>query len=74
MEHRAGNMTNTSNVTQFWTPEQNKTKFFDQITKFIEFWKNGQKASFKIECEVGEAVMNMSVILKTSKKSRHSPS
>ena len=28
---------------------------FDQITKFIEFWKNGQKASFKIESENGEA-------------------
>ena len=47
---------------------------FDQITKFIEFWKNGQKASFKIECENGEAVMNMSVSLKSSKKTRHSPS
>ena len=40
----------------------------------MQFWKDGQKASFKIDCENGEAVMNMSVCLKSSKKTRHSPS
>ena len=41
---------------------------FEQIKKFVQFWKDGQKASFKIECENGDAVMNMSVCLKSSRK------
>ena len=41
---------------------------FEQIEKFLQFWKDGQKASFKIECENGDAVMNMSVCLKSSRK------
>ena len=51
-----------------------KDSVFEQVNKFLQFWSNGQKASFKIECENGEAVMNMSVCLKSSRKKRNSPS
>ena len=51
-----------------------KDSVFEQVNKFLQFWSNGQKASFKIECENGEAVMNMSVCLKSSRKTRNSPS
>jgi len=47
---------------------------FEQFSKFMQFWKDGQKASFKIECEDGEVLMNLSVCLKNSRKTRHSPS
>jgi len=47
---------------------------FEQFRKFVRFWKDGRKASFKIECEDGEAFMNLSACLKSSRKTRHSPS
>ena len=52
---------------------------FGQINKFVQYWNSalhcsGQKASFKIECENGEASMNMSVSFRSSRKTSHSPS
>ena len=47
---------------------------FEQFNKFVQYWNSGQKASFNIECENGEAVMNMSVSLRSSRKARQSPS
>ena len=47
---------------------------FEQVNKFVQYWNSGQKASFNIECENGEAVMNMSVSLRSNRKTRHSPS
>ena len=54
--------------------ETNQESVFEQFTKFVQFWKDGRKASFNVECDNGEAVMNLSVSLKSSRKTRHSPS
>jgi len=52
-----------------------KDSVFEQVNKFLQFLNNGQKASFKIECENGEAVMDMSVCFQSTRKTtRHSPS
>ena len=51
-----------------------KDSVIEQVNKFLQFWNNGQKASFKIECENGEAVMDLSVCFQSSRKTRHSPS
>ena len=47
---------------------------FEQLNQFVQYWNSGQKASFNIECENGEAVMNMSVSLRSSRRTRYSPS
>jgi len=47
---------------------------FEQFNKFMQYWNSGQKASLNIECDNGEAVMNMSVSLRSSRRTRYSPS
>ena len=51
-----------------------KELVLEQVYKFLQFCNNGQKASFNIGCENGDAIMNMSVCLKNSRKTRNSPS
>ena len=46
-----------------------KEAVLEQVNKFLQFCNNGQKASFDTESENG----NMSVCLKSSRKTRNSP-
>ena len=70
-------MSRTSQYQQQNSDMETKTRqdsVFEQFNKFVQYWNSGQKASFNIECENGEAVMNMSVSLRSSRKARQSPS
>merc|ERR1719342_1222380 len=70
-------MSRTSRYQQQNSDMETKTRqdsVFKQFNKFMQYWNSGQKASLNIECDNGEAVMNMSVSLRSSRRTRYSPS